>query len=477
MHSTSRNFTANASQALADPTLQQAMEMLRVGFPARRAAALAQFPEWEELRNQGVAVKNHTLENLDFYLEKFADQVGANGGQVHWASTAQDARQAILDICQKHGAKKVTKGKSMVAEEIFLNQYLMAAGIEPVETDLGEYIIQLRDEAPSHIIAPAAHLIQAQFEESFRAHHTDRDPARRLDTPQALLAEARSEMRHHFAAADIGITGANFLIAESGATVIVTNEGNGDLTQTLPRVHIVVTSIEKVLPTTEDMAVLLRLLTRSATGQEISVYVSLSNGPRQPGDLDGPEEFHVVLVDNGRSELLGGEFSEILRCIRCAACLNHCPVYQQVGGHSYGWVYPGPMGAVLTPAFIGIEEAGALPNASSFCGRCEEVCPMKIPLPKLMRFWRDRQFVRGVGSAWGRWGVAISAWVMISPLRWGLVKGLARFGLGWMARLRGGKISHLPLAGGWFTQRDLVVSTKPSFWRQRAAAQQKTSKN
>ncbi|MCX8505531.1 MAG: lactate utilization protein B, partial [Alphaproteobacteria bacterium] len=359
-----------------------------------------------------------------------------------------------------------TKGKSMVAEEIALNEALIAAEITPIETDLGEYIIQLRNEAPSHIIAPAAHLIQAQFEESFRAHHTERDPARRLDTPQELLAEARSEMRRHFREADIGITGANFLIAESGATVIVTNEGNGDLTQTLPRVHIVVTSIEKVLPTTEDMAVILRLLTRSATGQEISSYVSISNGARQAGDLDGPEEFHVVLVDNGRSDLLGGEFSEILRCIRCAACLNHCPVYQHVGGHAYGWVYPGPMGAVLTPSFIGIEEARALPNASSFCGRCEEVCPMRIPLPKLMRFWRDRQYARRVGSAWGRWGLGLASYVMMSPIRWRFSLGLAGFGLRFLARLRRGKISSLPLAGGWFAKRDMVVSTKPNFWRQ-----------
>ena len=306
----------------------------------------------------------------------------------------------MLDICRAVGAKTVTKGKSMIGEEIALNDHLEANGITPVETDLGEYIIQLRHEPPSHIIAPAIHLMKEQVAETFRAAHTDLDPARPLDRGARSCATRRARvLRPQFLAADVGITGANFLIAETGSSIIVTNEGNGDLTQTLPRVHIVLASIEKIVPTLEDAATLLRLLARSATGQEFSSYTTFSTGPRRPGDLDGPEQYHVVLLDNGRSAMLGSEFQEMLRCIRCAACLNHCPVYAAVGGHAYGWVYPGPMGAVLTPALIGVDEAGHLPNASTFCGRCESVCPVKIPLPKMMRHWREREFAAAADAA------------------------------------------------------------------------------
>src|SRR5207302_738173 len=232
-------------------------------------------------------------------------------------------------------------------------------------------------------------------------------------------------LRPRFLAADVGITGANFLIAETGSSIIVTNEGNGDLTQILPRVHIVVTSLEKVVPTLEDAATLLRLLARSATGQEFSSYTTISTGPRRTGDLDGPEQYHVVLLDNGRTELLGGEFQDMLRCLRCAACLNHCPVYAAVGGHAYGWVYPGPMGAVLTPALVGVEEAGHLPNASTFCGRCESVCPVKIPLPRMMRHWREREFARRLSPATVRAGLWLWAFFAKRPRLYGIAIGIA----------------------------------------------------
>src|SRR5580658_2684662 len=383
MEATSHNFTDNARVGLANPELRRALGMARTGFPARRAEAIARLPEFEALRDEGKAIKDHTIAHLDYYLELYEKNVVAAGGTVHWA------RAAVLDICRSVNAKIVTKGKSMVAEEIALNEHLQANGITPVETDLGEYIIQLRHEPPSHIIAPAIHLMKEQVEATFRASHTALDPARTISEAPQLCAEARTILRPQFLAADVGITGANFLVAETGSSIIVTNEGNGDLTQTLPKVHIVVASLEKIVPTLEDAATLLRLLARSATGQEFSSYTTMSTGPRRPGDLDGPEQYHVVLVDNGRSAMIGGEFQEMLRCLRCAACLNHCPVYTAVGGHAYGWVYPGPMGAVLTPALIGIAEAGHLPNASTFCGRCESVCPVKIPLPKLMRHWRE----------------------------------------------------------------------------------------
>ena len=276
-------------------------------------------------------------------------------------------------------------------------------------------------------------------------------------------------LRPEFLAADVGITGANFLIAETGSSIIVTNEGNGDLTQILPRIHIVVTSIEKVVPTLEDAATLLRLLARSATGQEFSSYTTLSTGPRRPGDLDGPEQYHVVLLDNGRTDLLGGEFQDMLRCLRCSACLNHCPVYAAVGGHAYGWVYPGPMGAVLTPALVGLHEAGHLPNASTFCGRCESVCPVKIPLPKMMRHWREREFERRLSPPAYRSGLRLWAWLATRPALYHAFSSVASRVLGALGGGRG-RFRHLPLAQGWTAVRDLPAPEGRSFqslWAER----------
>src|SRR5579883_3188639 len=315
MHvATSTAFKENAKRAIADPGLQRALARSGSSFVARRAAAVANLPEFERLREIGRDIKNHTLAHLDFYLEEYEAKVRASGGTVHWCPTADDARAAVLGICRRAGARTVTKGKSMVSEELDINDHLQRNGIQPVETDLGEYILQIRHETPSHIIAPAFHLNREDWEASFRAAHTDLPADRVFAERRDILVEARTRLRQKFLAADVGITGANFLIAETGSSVIVTNEGNGDLTQTLPRVH-------------------------------------------------------IVLVDNGRSAMLGTPFQDMLRCIRCAACMNHCPVYGAVGGHAYGWVYPGPMGSVLTPNLIGIQEAGHLPNASTFCGR------------------------------------------------------------------------------------------------------------
>jgi L-lactate dehydrogenase complex protein LldF len=343
-----------------------------------------------------------------------------------------------------------------------LNEYLEANGITPVETDLGEYIIQLRKEPPSHIIAPAIHLVKEQVAETFRAEHRALDSTRPLDEPRHMCDEARAVLRPQFLAADVGITGANFLVAETGSSIIVTNEGNGDLTQILPRVHIVVTSIEKLVPTFEDAATLLRLLARSATGQEFSTYTTISTGPRRPGDLDGPEQYHVVLLDNGRSALIGGEFQDMLRCIRCSACLNHCPVYTAIGGHAYGWVYPGPMGAVLTPSLIGIEQAGHLPNASTFCGRCESVCPVKIPLPKMMRHWREREYAKGLSRSAYRTGLSAWAWVARRPALYHVLAELASRSLGWAGSGRG-RFRALPLAAAWTRVRDMPVPEGRSF--------------
>src|SRR5215217_1593978 len=392
---TSPRFKENAARALADVPLQSALAKVKRGFIDKRAAAAAALPEFEALRDAARDIKDHTLAHLDLYLEEYEAKVTASGGEVHFARTAEEVREIILSICRAAGARTVTKGKSMIAEEIGLNSHLEAGGITPVETDLGEYIIQLRGERPSHIIAPAVHLTKSEIVADFRRVHTHLPPARDLSEITSIVGEARGILREKYVEADVGITGANYLIAETGTSIIVTNEGNGDLTQILPKAHIVVTSIEKLVPTLEDAATILRLLARSATGQEFSAYTTLSTGPRRSGDPDGPGEYHVVLLDNGRSRMLGGEFQDMLRCIRCGACMNHCPVYMAVGGHAYGWVYPGPMGAVLTPSLIGVENSALLPNASTFCGRCEEVCPMRIPLPGLMRHWREEEFKAG----------------------------------------------------------------------------------
>jgi L-lactate dehydrogenase complex protein LldF len=467
---TSSAFKANAHSAIADVGLQKALARSGPSFVARRTAAVAALPEFERLRDIARDIKNHTLANLDFYLEEWESKVLAAGGHVHWCSTADEARAAVLDICRAAGARTVTKGKSMISEELDINDHLERNGITPIETDLGEYIIQLRHELPSHIIAPAFHLNREDWEATFRKSHTDLQPDRVFRERRDILTEARSRLRQKFLAADVGITGANFLIAETGSSVIVTNEGNGDLTQTLPRVHIVLASIEKMVPTIEDCTSLLRVLARSATGQEFSVYTTFSTGARRPGDLDGPDEYHVVLVDNGRSAMLGTDFQEMLRCIRCAACMNHCPVYGAVGGHAYGWVYPGPMGAVLTPSLIGVDQAGHLPNASTFCGKCESVCPVKIPLPKLMRHWREREFERHLTPPVVLTNLALWAFFARRPTLYRLATRAAAGALGLMGRKRG-RFGRLPFAGGWTGGRDLPAPEGDTFFARYAREQ------
>ncbi|MBI3453025.1 MAG: iron-sulfur cluster-binding protein, partial [Rhodospirillales bacterium] len=462
MQPTSHAFVDAARQALADTQLQEALAGFKGGLAERRRIAVDKLPEFERLRDAAKAIKDHTLAHLDWYLERFERNCRAAGGHVHWCRTPAEARETILALCRRFGARTVTKGKSMIAEEIALNDYLAENDIEPVETDLGEYIIQIRHEAPSHIIAPAIHLTEGQVAESFRATHTQLDPARKLDEPRAMVDEARRVLRRRFLAADVGITGANFLIAETGSSVIVTNEGNGDLTQLLPKAHIVLASLEKVVPTLEDVGTILRVLARSATGQDMSVYTTVSTGPRRASDLDGPEEFHVVLLDNGRSALLGGEFQDMLRCIRCGACMNNCPVYSAVGGHAYGWVYPGPMGAVLTPSLIGVENARHLPNASTFCGKCESVCPMKIPLPRMMRHYREREYERRLSPPAVRAGLALWAFLARRPPLYHFLVSVAASVLGLLGRKQG-SFYNLPFAGGWTATREMPAPQGKTF--------------
>ncbi len=463
------NFKDNVGKALADDKLQFAMTETGPRFIAKRTKAREALPEFDQLRDQARDIKDHVLDHLDIYLEKYEAKVKETGGHVHWAETPDDARAAVLAICRKANAKMVTKGKSMISEEIDLNQHLAENGIVPVETDLGEYIIQLRNERPSHIIAPAVHLTRDQVEADFRRVHTHLDPKRDLTEIPALVEEARAVLRQKYLAADVGITGANFLIAETGTSIIVTNEGNGDLTQTLPKVHIVLASIEKLVPTLEDATTILRVLARSATGQDFSNYTTFSTGGRRPGDPDGPVEYHVILLDNGRANVLGTEFQDMLRCIRCGACLNHCPVYNSVGGHAYGWVYPGPIGSVVTPALIGIENARHLPNASTFCGRCEEVCPMRIPIPKMLRHWREKEFERHLQPTSQRWGLGLWAWMAKRPKLYRRATALAARVLANQAHGKG-RLRKVPLASGWTEFRDLPAPQGKTFhqlWKER----------
>ncbi len=458
MRATSLAFESKSKEALANPALQDALGKIKTGWQANRTKAAGALPEFERLRDRGREIKNHTLQHLDLYLEMFEANVTAKGGHVHYARDAAEARKIVLDLCRTAEARAVTKSKSMVAEEIGINEYLEANGIERIETDLGEYIIQLRKEPPSHLVGPAAHLTKDQVSDLFHEHH--KTP--RLEDPTALVGEARRVLRRKYFEADVGITGANFLVADTGSFVTVTNEGNAELTQGLPRTHVVITSIEKLVPTMADAFTLLRLLARSATGQEFSSYTTVMTGPRRGDDLDGPENLHIVLVDNGRTKMLGTAFQEMLRCIRCGACMNHCPVYLAAGGHSYGWVYVGPMGSVLTPQFAGIEQTYTLPNASTFCGKCEEVCPVRIPLPKLMRHWREVQFKAKLTPPTARHGLELWAYLAKRPALYQSVTRIAMGVLGLLGR-RTGRFAKLPLAGGWTVSRDLPAPAGTTF--------------
>ena len=465
MEITSPAFKARAAKGMADDELQRTLALFQTGFSVRRAEAAARLPEFEALRDRAKEIKDHAVAHLDFYLERFEREVLASGGHVHWCETPEDARRTVLEICRTADAKSATKSKSMIGEEIALNDFLKANGVEPVETDLGEYIVQLAEEHPSHIIAPAIHKTRDQVSDLFHEKHRTHGKTRRLEDVGELVDEAREMLRPRFLAADVGITGANFLIAETGSTAIVTNEGNGDLTQILPKTHIVLATLEKIVPTLEDAATLLRVLARSATGQEFSTYTTFSTGPKRAGDLDGPDEFHVVLLDNGRTKLLGTPFQEVLRCIKCGACMNHCPVYGAIGGHAYGWVYPGPIGAVLTPALIGIEAGRHLPNASTFCGRCESVCPMRIPLPGLMRRWREQEYDKKLTPRAQRRGLALWAWLARRPALYRMATGVAARVLARAGRRRGA-FSRLPLAGGWTDARDMPAPEGATFQAQ-----------
>jgi L-lactate dehydrogenase complex protein LldF len=457
-----------ARDALGDRFLHEALDIATTKFITLRREAFGDVADGERLRDRARAIKEATLQRLDEHLERLTANVERLGGHVHFATTAEEARQIVLQIAQRTGARMAVKSKSMATEEIHLNEALEAIGVTPVETDLGEYIIQLAHERPSHIIAPAIHKTKGQVAELFARELNRPDvPA----DPEALTKIAREELREKFLQADLGITGANFAVSDTGTVVLVTNEGNGRMATSLPRVHVAVMGVEKVIPSMTDLAVFLAILAKSATGQKLSVYTTLVQGPRRPGELEGPDEFHLVLLDNGRVAQLAGTLRESLYCLRCGACLNVCPVYRQIGGHAYGYTYPGPIGILLTAMLNGPGSVKDLSHASSLCGACAEACPVRIDIPRMLIELRREVNERAIAPWTERAVFKILARILSSP-------GLYRLG-GPLGRLlqrpfvRDGRLRGLPLMlGRWTRTRDLPPVASRTFqerWRDRAS--------
>ena len=447
-HLSSETFKENARAALADVQLRGALKNATSLFGERRKEAAASLPNWEDLRSQARAIKDEVLSHLDRYLEEFVRNAETRGATVHWARDAAEANSIICGLATERAARIVVKSKSMTTEETHLNDALEAAGMQVVETDLGEYIIQLAHEPPSHIIAPAIHKTRQQIGELFTAE-LGMPPTDNVDQ---MTSTARAKLRDRFAAADVGISGVNFAIAETGTIVIVENEGNIRLTTSLPRIHIAVMGIEKVIPRFADLDVFLKLLPRSGTGQRLTTYQSFITGTKRALADEGPDEVHIVLLDNGRSRMLAHPVTrQSLACIRCGACLNACPVYQQVGGHAYGSVYPGPIGAVITPQLMGIQKAAQLPFASSLCGACREVCPVKIDIPRLLLHLRGEISPRK-GSAAERVAFKMWARVMTSPTLYRLSSVAGRM----LQRV-------MPISRAWTNGRDLRPVESKSF--------------
>ncbi|MEB3101744.1 LutB/LldF family L-lactate oxidation iron-sulfur protein [Ferviditalea candida] len=458
MSGDSKAFFERVEQALDDSQLQKAIPFTQDRLRSGRMAAVEVLGNVEEWRDLASLIRMHTIENLDSYLEQLAENVRKNGGHVHFAPKAEDAVDYVIRVAKQKAAKKVIKSKSMVSEEIHLNKHLEEAGLAVVESDLGEYIIQLAGETPSHLIAPAIHKTRGQVAELF-----SKVAKRELsEETEELCQFARDQLRQEFLEADIGISGCNFAVAESGSVVLISNEGNARLTTTLPKVHIAIMGMERLVPTWNELDMAVSMLTRSATGQKISVYMTGINGPRRKGDLDGPEEFHLIILDNGRSDILGSAYQEILKCIRCGACVNVCPIYRNIGGHAYGGVYSGPIGAVLSPLLEGYEKTKELPFASSLCGACSEVCPVKIPLHDLLLEHRKVEAEKGYTPMTEKLAFKAFGFTAEHPAVYEKAVKLSRPGTGLWAK--DGYISKAPgLLSGWTDVRDLPQPAKQSF--------------
>jgi len=458
-------FEAASAAALQDGNLHTILYRLGDTLGAKNKNAFAELEESNLLREKARAIKDATLAELDQHLATLADSVERRGGHVHFAADGAEACAIVNQIIAAKGAKRVVKSKSMTSEEIHLNEALESQGVEVIETDFGEYIIQLAGHRPSHLVAPAMHLNVHQIQEILSA-----DAGRELPAvPEDLAKYARGRLRSYFATADVGITGANFAVAETGTVTLVTNEGNGRLTTTLPPVHIAIMGMEKVLPKLEHLPIFLKVLARAATGQKLSIYTSLITGASRSEELDGPREFHLVILDNGRSRILGGPLRESLFCIRCGACLNACPVYRNIGGHAYGGVYAGPIGAVLTPLYDGLAANHHLPQVSSLCGACQAACPVKIQIPELLVRLREKlheepgQLGRLEGLAYRIWARMLRSPRLYRMMTWLATRTVGRWkrNSGWLRKLPGG-------LHGWTQSRDFPAPAPERFrdwWR------------
>jgi L-lactate dehydrogenase complex protein LldF len=467
-------------QTLADPNLQLAVYTATGRLMSKRKSAIAPelIPDFQDLRTQAHEIKKHAIENLDYYLERVEENVAANGGKVVFCRDGDEAGDFILNLAKERGASLIVKSKSMTSEEIDLNERLERHGLEAVETDLGEYIIQLARERPYHIVAPALHKTRYEVADLF----TEKLGVEKETVVEKQTLIARATLREKFLRAGIGITGANFVIAESGAVVIVENEGNARLSSSAPKIHIAIAGVEKVIPRAQDLATFLKVLGRSATGQALTVYTSFLSGPRREGEIDGPDEFYLILLDNGRTKLLADrDKRESLYCIRCGACLNHCPVYRKIGGHSYPWVYSGPIGAIITPQFMGVQHDPWLPFASSLCGACAEVCPVKIDIPRFLLELRSEvveSATRERKNRWEKLAFRVYAWLSRHPRLYERAAMLARTlapdpesngGAPRWIRAMPGVLNVGPVKA-WISHRDLPPAPPRSFrqlWRER----------
>ena len=451
-------FAGRVAAAMQDDVLHVALGRATAQLGTRRGAAFASLPDAERVRDLARAAKIATLRNLSSHLEQFEAALTARGVRVHWAESGHDANTIVINIARQRDVHRIVKGKSMVSEEIHLNEAIERAGLEVVETDFGEYIVQLARDRPSHIVLPIIHMTR----ESVGQLMHERLQVPLTDDPAILASYARARLREEFLRADMGITGANFGVAENGTICLVTNEGNGRMVTTLPRIHVVLMGIEKLVPTMADLDHFLKLLARSATGQALTAYTTLLRGPRRGGDQCGPQEMHVVLVDNGRSDMLAGDVAEILGCIRCGACLNACPVYKSIGGHAYGDTYPGPVGAIVTPGLRGVRGWTDLPSASSLCGACRDVCPVRLDIPRMLLSLRSRPEARRTAPLMLRTGMRLFAQLARRPRLYRAAARAVRFAL--RRRARDGWIMQAPgLAAGWTAVRDLKAPARRTF--------------
>ena len=460
------DFHTISVKAAGDERLKAAINSAVLRQYTGRQLRLLDLPDSDKLRTLAGDIKGHTLDNLDYYLVQARQAVERNGGRVHFARTGAEAKQIIFDIIDKANCKSCIKSKSMVSEEIELAHAMEARGMDVVETDLGEFIVQIAHDKPSHLVAPIVHLSRQDcgraFSNYFGTPYTD--------DPNALTKQARKHLRDKFRRADFGMTGGNFVVAETGQVCVVENEGNARQSVTTPRVLVSLIGIEKLVPRLADLAVMLKLLARSATGQPFTVYTSLFGGPRKPGEKDGPEEFHLVFLDNGRTEILGSEYRETLRCIRCGACLNACPIYRKIGGHAYGSVYPGPIGALITPLFQGLGNYKDLPQASSLCGACYEACPVKINIPKHLINMRKDIVSQHLNGPIERTVYRLWAWALKSTYLYNVISALQKFELRRRAKNTGWVQKMPSVAAGWTQIRDMPAPAKKTFhqmWKKR----------